>query len=82
MIAARFVRKAWSGWRMVLAATRMFAPLVLLASDSSVMIVAAVFARPKQLSFLSPRFFCCKVLILSICLILRTHAKDLDNWVH
>lgn len=57
MIVAPFVRKAWSGWRTVLAATRMFAPLALLASDLSVMIVDAVFARPKRMSFLSPRSF-------------------------
>lgn len=57
MIAARSVLRAWSGWRMAPVATRMFAPLALLVSDSSAMIVAAVFARRNAMSFLSPRFF-------------------------
>lgn len=50
--AARSVRKVWSGWRTALAATRMFALPALLASDSSVMTAAAVYARPKPTLFL------------------------------
>lgn len=56
-IAVRYAPKAWSGWPTVLVATRMFALPVSPASDSSAMTAAAVFARQKPTSFLSPRFF-------------------------
>lgn len=71
------VQRALNGLLTAHVVTKMFVPLALLVSVSSVMIVVAVFANPNPTSFLSPgsafppfficfnyvfSFFCCNLL--------------------